>query len=288
MAAARRASTPATLVRYSIVPRLSSIGLHAALRRAVQRRERGVVELVPDQRVGRFRHQQRGRRDGAEHDPRVGADAARVERDVDAGADDRDVHLGARDEAQIGVARSAPARFGRRNSTMNSSVPSEVRPGPVAMLSTGTSRRPFGPDDTQSRPRRSAPARCRRPARHCTDCRRAMRGPGPGSSRSGSRASTTPGQACASASCSPITAPEVAAPMTKPPPSSRMPIMPGIFLVSTISRGLHPAGSQLNQQVGPTGQDFGEAGGSGERRERRPRRMMGRYNRAQAWRLPER
>ena len=30
MAATRRASTPATLVRYSIVPRLSLIGLHAA------------------------------------------------------------------------------------------------------------------------------------------------------------------------------------------------------------------------------------------------------------------
>ena len=30
MAAARRASTPATLVRYSIVPRLSVIGLQAA------------------------------------------------------------------------------------------------------------------------------------------------------------------------------------------------------------------------------------------------------------------
>ena len=51
-------------------------------------------------------------------------------------------------------------------------------------------------------------------------------------------ASTSPGQACLSAAHSPITAPEVAAPMTKPPSSSRMPEMPGIFLVSTISSGL--------------------------------------------------
>src|ERR1700747_3598950 len=32
---------------------------------------------------------------------------------------------------------------------MNSSRPSEVRPGPVTMLSTGTSRRPFAPATTQ-------------------------------------------------------------------------------------------------------------------------------------------
>src|SRR5277367_2917688 len=32
---------------------------------------------------------------------------------------------------------------------MNSPGPKEVRPGPVAMLSTGTSRHPFGPATTQ-------------------------------------------------------------------------------------------------------------------------------------------
>ena len=44
-----------------------------------------------------------GRGDGAEADPRIGTGAAGVERDVDGAADHRDVHFGARDEAQIGV-----------------------------------------------------------------------------------------------------------------------------------------------------------------------------------------
>ncbi len=44
-----------------------------------------------------------GRRDGAEHDPRIGAGAAGVERHIDGAADDGDVHLGARDKAQIGA-----------------------------------------------------------------------------------------------------------------------------------------------------------------------------------------
>src|SRR5882724_10554874 len=46
------------------------------------------------------------------------------------------------------------------------------------------------------------------------------------------------GRASLSASHSPITAPGVAAPMTKPPSCSRMPEMPPIFLVSTIRSGL--------------------------------------------------
>ena len=66
MAAARRASTPATLVRYSMVPRLSLIGLQAALRRRVELRQRCLVELVADQRVGRILHQQPRRRHRAE------------------------------------------------------------------------------------------------------------------------------------------------------------------------------------------------------------------------------
>src|SRR5205807_1933777 len=38
-----------------------------------------------------------------EHDPRIGARAAGVERHINGNADDGDVHLGARDEAQIGA-----------------------------------------------------------------------------------------------------------------------------------------------------------------------------------------
>ena len=49
--------------------------------------------------------------------------------------------------------------------------------------------------------------------------------------------STMPGQACRRRACSPITAPEVAAPMMNTPSSSRMPKIPGICLVSTICAG---------------------------------------------------
>ena len=66
--------------------------------------ERGVVDLGADQRVGAFLRQQHRRRHRAERDARRGAGAAVVEREVDADADHRDVHLGARREALIGVA----------------------------------------------------------------------------------------------------------------------------------------------------------------------------------------
>ena len=107
MAAARRAITPATLMRYSIVPRLSLIGLQARARRLVEPGERRLVELAPDQR---------GRRPPATSTA-VGATAPSTTRasvqtppassvTLTAGADHRNVHLGARNEAQIGVRRA--------------------------------------------------------------------------------------------------------------------------------------------------------------------------------------
>ncbi len=105
------------------------------------------------------------------------------------------------------------------------------------MLSTGASRRPFGPTMTQmalaaiSAGTLSAAGEAlqRLPAseaRPCT-CVEPIR----------FAASTTPGQAFTSGSHSPIAAPGVAAPITKPPSTSRMPINPGIFLVSMIRSG---------------------------------------------------
>ena len=52
MAAARRVSTPAILVRYSMVPRLSVIGLQAARAAASIAASVGVVQLAADQRLG--------------------------------------------------------------------------------------------------------------------------------------------------------------------------------------------------------------------------------------------
>src|SRR6516164_4560495 len=62
-----------------------------------------VIELVADQRGCRLFGDDLRRRHGTEHDAGVGAHAAPVERDIDPAADDGDVHLGARDEAQIGI-----------------------------------------------------------------------------------------------------------------------------------------------------------------------------------------
>ena len=104
--AARRASTPATLMRYSLVPRLSSIGWQAARAAASSFCSAASSTLVPISAGGSRRHQQRARCHGAERHARGGAHALGVEREADAAADHGDVHLGARDEAQIGVARA--------------------------------------------------------------------------------------------------------------------------------------------------------------------------------------
>src|ERR1700732_1080123 len=100
---------------------------------------------------------------------------------------------------------------------MNSPGLKEVRPGAVAILATGTSRRPWGPATTQvARAAISAgtlsaagdalqrlPASDARPCTWVEPIRLA--------------ASTPPGQARCRAALSPITAPGVAAPTTKPP-----------------------------------------------------------------------
>ena len=93
--------------------------------------------------------------------------------------------------------------------------------------------------------------------------RQARPGRAPGSSRSDWRP-RPPRAARRRASHSPITAPGVEAPMTKPPSRSRMLEIPGIFLISTIRPRLGAAGAELHQEIGPAGQDLCGAGGSGQ------------------------
>jgi hypothetical protein len=135
---------------------------------------------------------------------------------------------------------------------MNSPLASEVRPGPVGMASAGASRRPFGPAmTTVARAAMTAgtlsaagdalhklPASEQRP----WTCVEPIR----------SEPSTMPGQACSSPAWPDSMTPGVAAPMTKKPSSSRMPIMPGIRLVSTISSGFsRPLRSCTSRSVPP-------------------------------------
>ena len=92
-----------------MVPRLSSIGRQAAEQAAAAAFQRRVIELAADQRLGGVLDQQHGRRHRAEPDAGGGADAV-LQRQADAAADHGDVHFGARDHAQISVARTRRPR----------------------------------------------------------------------------------------------------------------------------------------------------------------------------------
>ena len=147
---------------------------------------------------------------------------------------------------------------------MNSSCFSEVRPGPVTMLSTGTSRRPFAPDDHARRARgdqrRNAVGRGRRIAEIAGERRPALYlrradqvggldDAGPGllerfvfaDHRAGGRGADDEGAVLlANAGDA------------------------GDFLGIDDQVRLGAAGPELNQQIGPAGQDLRNAGGSGQ------------------------
>jgi len=64
-------------------------------------------------------------------------------------------------------------------------------------------------------------------------------------------ASTTPGQARANSMCSPITAQGVAAPITNPPDSTRIPVSSAMRFRSTIRSGTNAAGAHLHSRSVP-------------------------------------
>jgi len=78
-------------------------GRARSLARACQRR---VVEQAVDQCRAGVGHLDHRRGHGPEHYARRRAGAAFVERQVDGRAHHRDVHLGARDQPQVGVRRA--------------------------------------------------------------------------------------------------------------------------------------------------------------------------------------
>ena len=71
--AARLSSTPAILVRYSMVPRLSSIGLQAAEQAAAAASSAASSSFEPTSALAGLLDQQHGRRHGAQADAGVGA-----------------------------------------------------------------------------------------------------------------------------------------------------------------------------------------------------------------------
>ena len=138
-----------------------------------------------------------------------------------------------------------------------------MRPGPVAILSTGTSRRPFGPATTQvarGDQRRHAIGRRRRVA-EITGKRRptlhlgradqigGLDHPGPGPPQGFAFADHSAGRRRADD--------KAAVPLANAGDAG------DLFDINDQPR-LGPAGAELNQQIGPAGQDLRGAGGSGQ------------------------
>ena len=264
MAATRRASTPATLVRYSIVPRLSLIGLHAARAAASSFASVAVVQRVADQRVGRVLHQQHGRRHRTQRHTRRGADALVVQRHADAAADHGDIHFRARNEPQIGI---AGARRPRRELELQDELVLGQRwcgrvrwesappaPRAVPLLPTTTAIAPAaysaGTLSAAGEALHRLPASEQRP----WICVEPIR----------SSASTTPGHALFMPACaSTIGARRRGADHEA-----------AAFLADADDAGnllgvddqfrLQPAGSHLHEKVGPSGKDLRQAGCAGQ------------------------
>ena len=97
-------------MRNSLVPRLSSIGRQAARQAATILAIAARVDLAAEQCGSGVLYEQAGRGHRADRNAGSRARAAVVERQVDRDPCHRDIHLGARGEAQIGIARTLGAR----------------------------------------------------------------------------------------------------------------------------------------------------------------------------------
>ena len=143
-AAVRRASTPATLMRYSLVPRLSSIGLHAARlpRRACA--APASSSLLPI-RVLAASSTSSGRAATAPSATRARDTAPLgVDGQCNATTHHGDIHLGAWDKAQIGV-RAALGLRGQKKGSDDLTLGQASLRGASITSSTAISRRPLGP-----------------------------------------------------------------------------------------------------------------------------------------------
>src|SRR5215472_8394017 len=239
ISAARRASTPATLVRNSLVPRLSSIGRQAAEVAAARRSSAFASTVLPISALA--------------------ASGTRITRSATAPSATRaavqtpfvsSVRLTptpttAMSISDRGMKRryASPERCGRFGSRIASTISprlSEVLPGPVPTLSTGTMRLPRGPAITAEAPAATSagtlsaagealqrlPASVARDWIWCEPMRFA--------------ASTTPGHALRSALCSPSSAPATAAPIRNVPALAVMVRSAGIRFTWT-RRSVPPA-----------------------------------------------
>src|SRR5258708_16817968 len=143
-AAARFASTPATLMRYSLVPRLSSIGRHAAAAACARRSSAGasrreLTSAAPaaatSSTVGAT----------ARSDPRAAAHTPSASSVTLTPTPTTAMSISVRGVMRRYASREYGGRGGNRKETTISPLRSEVLPGPIGIPSTGTSRVPSGP-----------------------------------------------------------------------------------------------------------------------------------------------
>ena len=135
------------------VPRLSAIGRAAALAAAAARASAASSPREPTSAAAAAGTRIAVGATAPSATRALRAAAVRVERDRDARADHRDVHLGARDEAQVGVGRCARPAAGCSKPTSSSPGPSTFLPGRgVERSRPATARSPRGPAIAQRAP----------------------------------------------------------------------------------------------------------------------------------------
>ena len=264
-------------MRYSMVPRLSSIGWQAARAAASSFCSAASSTLLPISAAAASAHQQRARRHRAERHARGRARAAGIERQAHAAADHGDVHLRARDEAQVGVARARrPGRQQERGDDLalgqrqlarrqHDVLDRHARAGPWGRRSTAFAPAAIsaGTLSAAGEPLHRLPPMVARPWIWVEPIRLA--------------ASTTPGHTALSLACSLSSAPVTAAPTRKPPPSSLIWRSLGDALDVDHQHRLDQVGAHLHQQIGAAGQHARLARLRGEQRDRlveRTRRLI--------------
>src|SRR5262245_25103205 len=241
--AARRASTPASSIRNCTVPRLSSIGRHAARAAASSRSWAGRSRALPTMaRAASGTSRTFSATAARATRARVTAPEASMARLTPAPTTAMSISVRGMKRRYASLARFS--RAGSRKEATSSPLASESLRGPIITSSTGTSRRPAGPTTVATAPAamragtlsaageplHRLPPRVARPWT-CVDPMRLA-------------ASITPGQTFPSVGCSLSSAPVTAAPTRNPPRSSTMERVSRIFLMSTMS-----SGSRMSERI---------------------------------------
>src|SRR5581483_3065853 len=234
--AARRASTPATLIRKSLVPRLSSIGRQAALAAAASFCMAPSSTLVPTNAAAAA-GTSRGRSATAPSAMRAAVHLPLASSVRQTPQPTTAMSISVRGMNRRYASPVCAGLGGSRKEAMISPLVSDSLRGPIITSSTGISLRPFGPKteafapaairagtlSAAGEPLHRLPPIVARPWICVEPIRLA--------------ASTTPGQTDLSFGCSLSSAPVTAAPIRNPPASSLTCRVSGIPLMSTSSTG---------------------------------------------------